>query len=130
MVPVLVPNEKLSPFSVGALEDIGYTVNYGAADSYKYSDLGNACKCKGRRTLFGQEVEDEEENVMSLRQPQPPAARKLTALQLSDGQALAEEYVAEITAKGKNERSAETECHAHDVFIEIDGVLQSFEVDC
>jgi len=131
MTPVLVPNEKLSPFSVGALEDIGYTVSYSLAANYNYNDLGDACKCGGRRTLFGQEVEDEEENVMSLRQPQPPAPRKLTARQLQDGQKLAEDFIAaEIAANGNNQRSANDECHGYDVYVTIDGQLHSFDVAC
>lgn len=45
---------KISRVTVGSLEDIGYDVNYNAADSYTYADLGNGAGCKcGNRRLRG-----------------------------------------------------------------------------
>jgi len=118
MVPVLVPNEKLSPFSVGALEDIGYTVDYNAASSYNYNDLGGSCKCKRRRTLFGQEVEDEEENMMSVHQPQAPAPRKLT----QDEEDYANEKAKEFMQRSKESQTRSAGGIKDDDFAGCDGM--------
>jgi len=137
MVPVLVPKEKLSPFSVGALEDIGYTVDYGAASDYTYNDLGGSCKCKGRRTLFGQEVEDEEENMMSLRQPERPSPRKLSDEATSYATEAGQKVLALIKAKEAQQRTAgglqqdeefvgDQEIHVY--MVDDDGQIHSVEV--
>ena len=48
--------------TVGALEDLGYTVDYSGAGSYTYDDLGAWCKCRTRRGLrLGEESEHEHE---------------------------------------------------------------------
>jgi len=48
--------------------------------------------------LFGQQVEDEEENMMSLRQPQAPVPRKLT----QDKEDCAKEKAKEFMQKSKD----------------------------
>ena len=48
-MPTISTGAKISRITVGAIEDLGYTVDYSGADAYGYSDLGSSCKCKGRR---------------------------------------------------------------------------------
>lgn len=49
MTNIVHPNSKLSRVSIGALEDMGYSVNYNAADNFGRSDLGRDCVCGNRR---------------------------------------------------------------------------------
>ena len=61
-VPTVSRGAKISRVTVGALEDLGYTVDYSGAGSYTYDDLGAWCKCRTRRGLrLGEESEDEHE---------------------------------------------------------------------
>lgn len=48
MTPFIGFDAQLSRVTLGAIEDIGYEVNYDAADDYTKDDLGPACRC-GRR---------------------------------------------------------------------------------
>jgi len=41
---------QLSRVTVGAMEDIGYEVNYDAADEYTTADMDASCVCNGGRT--------------------------------------------------------------------------------
>jgi recombinational DNA repair protein (RecF pathway) len=43
-----VGKKKISRITLGALEDLGYAVNYTAADPYSASDIGKCAGC-GRR---------------------------------------------------------------------------------
>ena len=38
-------NKKISPITLGALEDMGYVVNYTAADPYGIDDIGDCSIC-------------------------------------------------------------------------------------
>lgn len=49
MTNIVNPNSKLSTITIAALEDMGYDVNYNAADDYTRSDLGSNCVCGGGR---------------------------------------------------------------------------------
>lgn len=42
-------DEPLSRITVGSLEDLGYEVNYGAAEPFTKSDLNPSCQCNNRR---------------------------------------------------------------------------------
>lgn len=42
--------KKISRITLGALEDLGYIVNYTAADPYDISDIGTCAGCGSRRT--------------------------------------------------------------------------------
>jgi hypothetical protein len=46
--------KKISRITLGALEDLGYVVNYTAADPYGPSDIGTCAGCNGSRNLKGQ----------------------------------------------------------------------------
>jgi hypothetical protein len=46
--------KKISRITLGALEDLGYVVNYTAADPYGPSDIGTCAGCNGNRNLKGQ----------------------------------------------------------------------------
>ena len=48
MTPIIVTGAKISRVTVGALDDIGYTVNYDGADRYTKNDLGASCQCNRR----------------------------------------------------------------------------------
>ena len=52
MIPFDVADARLSVISIAALEDQGYTVNYGAADPFAKTDLDSRCQCS-RRELNG-----------------------------------------------------------------------------
>lgn len=39
----------ISEVTIGSLEDMGYDVNYSAADNFQKSDLTSACQCDNRR---------------------------------------------------------------------------------
>ena len=39
--------------TLGSLEDLGYVVNYTAADTYGLSDIGTCAGCNGNRKLKG-----------------------------------------------------------------------------
>jgi hypothetical protein len=41
---------QLSRISLGALEDLGYLVDYSAADPYTSADMSQSCTCLGRNT--------------------------------------------------------------------------------
>ena len=45
--------KKISRVTLGALEDLGYVVNYTAADPYGPSDIGTCAGCNGNRNLKG-----------------------------------------------------------------------------
>ena len=60
-MPTISKGAKISRITVGAIEDLGYTVDYNGADDYGYSDLGSSCKCKGRR--LGETADDAEEST-------------------------------------------------------------------
>lgn len=45
-----VGKKKISRITLGALEDLGYVVNYTAADPYGISDIGTCAGCGSRRT--------------------------------------------------------------------------------
>ena len=49
----------ISEVSIGAMEDIGYEVNYGAADAFPASGWGSECQCN--RRLRGNSTFTEEE---------------------------------------------------------------------
>jgi len=53
MTPTIGSNAKLSRITIGALDDMGYEVNYDAADAFTTSDLGSDCVCR-RRAETGQ----------------------------------------------------------------------------
>lgn len=47
-------NNKVSKITLGALEDIGYTVDYSKADDFTSDDISESCRCNSRR--LGQEL--------------------------------------------------------------------------
>jgi len=47
-----------SGFAIGAIEDLGYTVDYSAADDYGYDDLGSECQCNRTRRLGAGDMEE------------------------------------------------------------------------
>jgi len=49
MTNIVNTNSKLSRITIGALDDMGYTVDYNAADDYTRRDLGKNCVCGGRK---------------------------------------------------------------------------------
>lgn len=55
MTPTVGPTSYVSRLSVGWLEDIGYQVNYAAADAYDKNNLGTNpsgnCRCNRRRQV-------------------------------------------------------------------------------
>ena len=51
MTNLVEPNSKLSRVTIGALDDMGYTVNYNAADNFGRGDLGSDCVCGNRRPI-------------------------------------------------------------------------------
>jgi len=58
LAPFLSSELKFSRVSIGAIEDLGYMVDYNAADpDYTYADLGPQCQCQnGRRQLMGEDA--------------------------------------------------------------------------
>jgi hypothetical protein len=50
--------KKISRVTLGALEDLGYVVNYTAADPYGPSDIGTCAGCNGGRNLKGRGSDD------------------------------------------------------------------------
>lgn len=59
MTPIVDPNAPLSRMTVGWANDLGYQVNYTAADPFSSSMLGSVkgCKCKRRELLSGNNTE-------------------------------------------------------------------------
>ena len=51
MTNLVEPSSKLSRVTIGALDDMGYTVNYNAADNFGRGDLGSDCVCGNRRPI-------------------------------------------------------------------------------
>jgi hypothetical protein len=45
--------KKISRVTLASLEDLGYVVNYTAADPYGPSDIGTCAGCNGNRNLKG-----------------------------------------------------------------------------
>ena len=45
--------KKISRVTLGSLEDLGYVVNYTAADPYGPTDIGTCTGCDGSRNLKG-----------------------------------------------------------------------------
>jgi len=51
MLPVIASrNLKISRVTIGFLEDLGYDVNYDAADTFTTNDFGPTCRCRRRLT--------------------------------------------------------------------------------
>jgi len=50
MTPFVGFDNPLSRVTLAAIEDIGYEVNYDAADDYTKDDLGPTCRCDRRLT--------------------------------------------------------------------------------
>ena len=51
MTNIVHPDSKLSRVTIGALEDMGYTVDYSAADTFGRANLGSDCVCGNRRPM-------------------------------------------------------------------------------
>lgn len=50
MTPILGPEVAVvSPITVGWLQDIGYAVDFNAADAYPITELSSSCRCDARR---------------------------------------------------------------------------------
>jgi hypothetical protein len=52
LTPFSQPNEKVSAVTIGGMQDLGYVVDYGAAEGYTTADLSSSCRCN-RRHLQG-----------------------------------------------------------------------------
>jgi hypothetical protein len=52
--------KKISRITLGALEDMGYVVNYTAADPYGPSDIGTCAGCNDNRNLKGRSSHDDD----------------------------------------------------------------------
>jgi hypothetical protein len=57
--------KKISRITLGALEDLGYAVNYTAADPYGPSDIGTCAGCNGKRNLKGQGLSQSKQSTSS-----------------------------------------------------------------
>jgi len=53
MTSVVDPASEISRVTIGALDDMGYIVDYAAADDYTRSDLAPECQCGGRELFTG-----------------------------------------------------------------------------
>jgi len=62
MNPFLSAGAKLSRVTVGYLEDIGYGVNYDAADELLPDDFGPACQCGSDTRNLSKELFEERSN--------------------------------------------------------------------
>lgn len=51
MTPRVQSKGPVSRISIGALEDLGYTVDYSQADDFGSSDLASSCQCSESSTL-------------------------------------------------------------------------------
>ena len=75
MVPFVASrNPKISRVTVGFLEDLGYSVNYDAADSFQANDFGPACQC--RRRLSGDTLNLSEELSGDILHPKTSTSRR------------------------------------------------------
>jgi hypothetical protein len=68
------PVEYVSVVTIGALQDIGYQVNYGAAEGYDKSHLQPACVCK-RRGLQQQPSPPQNSSSIVAQAPDPFSAQ-------------------------------------------------------
>ena len=50
MIPFVSDDARISKVTIGSLEDLGYTVDYNAADSFTANDFGSSCRCRRRLT--------------------------------------------------------------------------------
>ena len=66
------PNRPLSRITIGLFNDMGYQVDYAAADPYGRNDLGPFCTCGGRSLRFDGSSEDAS-------QQRPSSVRTLSA---------------------------------------------------
>jgi hypothetical protein len=57
--------KKISRITLGALEDLGYAVNYTTADPYGPSDIGTCAGCNGKRKLKGQVFSETKKSTSS-----------------------------------------------------------------
>jgi hypothetical protein len=57
--------KKISRVTLGALEDLGYAVNYTAADPYGPSDIGICKGCNGNRNLKGMVLSESKSSTVS-----------------------------------------------------------------
>lgn len=57
--------KKISRITLGALEDLGYTVNYTAADPYGPSDIGTCTGCNVNRNLKGKVSSESKQSTSS-----------------------------------------------------------------
>jgi hypothetical protein len=55
-------DSPLSRITVGSLEDLGYTVNYGGADYFSSSQVSSSCRCNRR---LGEKWEEAPERRMT-----------------------------------------------------------------
>ena len=86
MTSVSTGNQPISAMSIATLDDLGYQVNYGAADTFTPDMMDSSCRCNVRR-----ELGEEEERP-----------RRRRAQLSKEGEAAAREYGVQELLKERN----------------------------
>lgn len=118
-------NSALSRVSIGALEDLGYTVDYSTADTYTVFDIDSDCRCNRR---LGEDGDDVSFHEISHARQRRSLSEEGYEKAFNYGMTLLEEAAAAIDLAGRSEMPEGIDYVADErvyVFYREEGIIYS-----